>query len=149
MNNELTKILLVKGRCVVPGMKEGIALVLSRSISAFGGIDPYTSKIVESRHPQKGEEVKRKILIFPNGKGSSGFSLYFHIMSLTGNAPRAMIISKLNSLTALAVVAGNIPTITGPFDEDKNPLDLIKTGERILVDATQGQVFRIKELERV
>ncbi|MHA1265842.1 MAG: aconitase X swivel domain-containing protein [Candidatus Helarchaeota archaeon] len=134
---------ILQGRCVVPGIKQGTALVLTRSISAFGGIDPFNSKIIESTHPQKGELVKRKILVFPNGKGSSGFSLYFHIMSLTGNAPKAMIITKVNSLTALAAVAANIPTITGPFAENRNPLSLIKTGDSLYLDAAQGIVAKL------
>ena len=98
MGWSLIKDLILKGRCVVPGMKEGNTLVLTHSFSAFGGIDPFTGKIIESRHPQKGEIVRKKILIFPNGKGSSGFSLYFHILSVTGNAPKAMIINRINSL---------------------------------------------------
>jgi len=144
MDRKSEKELILQGRCVVPGTKAGTALVLTRSISAFGGINPYTSKIIESRHPQKGEDVKKKILIFPNGKGSSGFSLYFHIISLLGNAPRAMIICRLNSLTALGAVVGNIPTIAGPFREGKDPLELIKTGDKILVDAISGNIFKIK-----
>jgi predicted aconitase with swiveling domain len=135
--------LLLKGRCVVSGTKKGIALVLTKSISAFGGIDPYTSRIMEARHPQKGDFVKKKILVFPNGKGSSGFSLYFHIMSITGNAPLAMIIGRVNSLTALAAVAANIPTIGGPYEMNKNPVETIKTGEKILVDASEGIVYKI------
>lgn len=143
MDSESEKELILQGQCVVPGTKEGTALVLTRSISAFGGIDPYTSEIVESGHPQKGSKVKKKVLIFPNGKGSSGFSLYFHMISLLGNAPRAMIICRLNSLTALGAVVGNIPTIAGPFVEGKNPLELINTGDKILVDASSGNVFKV------
>jgi predicted aconitase with swiveling domain len=142
-DNDKDAKLLLKGRCVVSGTKKGIALVLTKSISAFGGIDPYTSRIIESRHPQKGDLVKKKILIFPNGKGSSGFSLYFHIMSITGNAPLAMIIGRLNSLTALAAVVANIPTIGGPYEMNKNPVETIKTGEKILVDASEGIVYKI------
>ena len=132
---------------MVPGVKEGNALVLTHSFSAFGGIDPFTGKIIESRHPQKGEIVRKKILIFPNGKGSSGFSLYFHILSVTGNAPKAMVINRINSLTALAAVVGNVPTIGGPFNKKKNPLEVIKTGDRILVDATQGAIFKLKQVK--
>lgn len=139
------QIPILKGRCVIKGVRTGTALVLTRSISAFGGIDPFTSKIIESRHPQKGESVKRKILIFPHGKGSSGFSLYFHMLRLTGNAPQAMIIEKINSLTALAAVVSEIPTIGGPFEENKNPIETIQTGDKILVDATKGCVFRLAE----
>lgn len=143
MKDAIKENLLLKGRPVVPGIKKGRALVLIRSFSAFGGINPLTSKIIEARHPQKGELVRKKILIFPNGKGSSGFSLYFHILSLTDNAPRAMIINKVNSLTALAAVVANIPTVGGPFELNKDQLAQIKTGDKIMVDATKGLVLKI------
>ncbi len=136
--------LILKGRCALPGVKKGKALVCSRALSAAGGIDPATGVIIESRHPQKGENVKRRILVFPNGKGSSGFSLIFHALSLTGNAPKAMIINRINSLSALAAVVADIPTIGGPFEEAKNPIEIIKTGDRILVDATKGEVFKFE-----
>ncbi|UCG68456.1 MAG: DUF126 domain-containing protein [Thermoplasmata archaeon] len=142
---EISHILILKGRSVVPGVKEGKALVLSRSFSAFGGINPFTGKIIEPRHPQKGENVRKTVLIFPNGKGSSGFSLYFHILNLRGRAPRAMIINKVNSLTALAAVVGNIPTIGGPFELDKDPPEILKTGDKLVVDATKGLVFKVSD----
>lgn len=143
MNDDKKEKILLKGRPVVPGIKKGRALVLTRSFSAFGGINPFTSKIIEPRHPQKGELVKKKILIFPNGKGSSGFSLFFHMLGLTDNAPRAMIINRINSLTALAAVVANIPTVGGPFELNKDPLANIKTGDKIMVDAIKGLVFKL------
>ncbi len=136
-----TQELILEGRCIVPGEKKGTALVCTRALSAAGGIDLTNGRIIEARHPQKGENVRKKILIFPNGKGSSGFSLIFHVLSLTGNAPRAMIINRVNSLTALGAVAGDIPTIGGPFK--KNPSDLIKSGDKILLNATKGLIFKI------
>lgn len=139
------QILILKGKCVIQGTKKGIALVCERGLSAAGGIDPKTGIIIESRHPQKGETIKKKILIFPNGKGSSGFSLIFHALSLFGNAPKAMIIDKLNSLTALAAVVGNIPTVSGPFETGVKAIKIIKTGDKIIVDATNGLIFRLNE----
>ena len=135
--------LILKGRCIVPGFKKGKALVCTRALSAAGGIEPTTGMIIEARHPQRGENVRKRILVFPNGKGSSGFSLIFHALSLTGNAPRAMIISRVNSLTALAAVAADVPTIGGPFEAEKDPIQIIKTDQKILVDAVKGKIFRI------
>jgi predicted aconitase with swiveling domain len=140
---EENKELILIGRSIVPGIKKGIALVCTRALSAAGGIDPGTGEIIETRHPQKGENIRKKILIYPNGKGSSGFSLIFHALALTGNAPKAMIVEKINSLTALAAVTGNIATIGDPFKDNKKPVDVIKTGEEILVDAKQGKVFKM------
>ena len=54
-----------------------------------------------------------------------------------------MIIGRINSLTALAAVVGDIPTVGGPFEMGKDPVNIIKSGEKILVDATKGFVFRL------
>ncbi len=144
MNEKDKKLIpILKGRCVVPGKKKGEALVCIRALSAAGGIDPNTGIIIESRHPQKGENVKKKILIYPNGKGSSGFSLIFHALSMLGRAPRAMIVGRLNSLTALAAVVGNMPTVCGPFEGNKNPFEMIKTGDKILVDSEKGLIYKL------
>ena len=133
--------LLLTGRCVVGGVKKGKALVCTRALSAAGGIDPATGTIIEARHPQKGENVRKRILVYPNGKGSSGFSLIFHALALTGNAPRAMVVSRINSLTALAAVVSDIPTVGGPFKN--NPSDLIKSGDKILLNASKGHIYKI------
>ncbi|NVM54254.1 MAG: DUF126 domain-containing protein [Candidatus Helarchaeota archaeon] len=142
---EAGRITILKGRSVVPGVKKGTALVCTRALSAAGGIDPTSGIIIEARHPQKGENVRKKILIFPNGKGSSGFSLIFHALSLTGNAPRAMIINRINSLSALAAVVANIPTIGGPFKDARNPIEIIQNGEKILVDASKGEIYKLED----
>ncbi|MHA1265841.1 MAG: aconitase X swivel domain-containing protein [Candidatus Helarchaeota archaeon] len=139
-NNSFKQILM--GRCIVPGLKKAPALICTRALSAAGGIDPTSGEIIERRHPQRGANIRKKILIFPNGKGSSGFSLIFHALSLTGNAPKAMIITKINSLTALAAVVAKIPTVGGPFNTPVDPTSLIKTGDLLLVNATTGLIFK-------
>lgn len=145
-NQDIThQNLILKGKCVVPGVKKGTALVCTRALSAAGGIDPTSGTIIEARHPQKGENIRKKILIFPNGKGSSGFSLIFHALNLTGNAPRAMIINRINSLSALAAVVADIPTIGGPFKDARNPLEIIQSGEKLLVDASKGEIYKLED----
>jgi len=44
----------IRGRCVVPGVAEGEALVTSEAISGWGGVDPRTGTVVETRHELRG-----------------------------------------------------------------------------------------------
>ena len=45
----------LRGRCVVPGVAEGEALVTHDRISGWGGIDSRTGTIVEVDHPKRGK----------------------------------------------------------------------------------------------
>ena len=66
------KSLVLHGRCVVPGVAEGEALVTHDRISGWGGIDSRTGTIVEVRHALRGVSFAGKVLVFPGAKGSSG-----------------------------------------------------------------------------
>ena len=60
--------------------------MLFRSISGWGGIDPRTGSIIETRHELKGVSFAGKVLVFPGAKGSSGWSSQFHVARLMGKA---------------------------------------------------------------
>ena len=40
----------IRGRMVVPGVAEGEALVTQQTISGWGGVNPMTGEVIETRH---------------------------------------------------------------------------------------------------
>jgi predicted aconitase with swiveling domain len=140
MNGQSTKVIL-RGRCVVPGVSEGEALVTDQHISGWGGIDSRTGTIVETRHALRGISFAGKVLVFPGAKGSSGWSNAFHLTRTFGVAPAAMLFNEMTTKVALGAVVTRAPCLT---DFDQNPLDLIETGDWVRVDADQGVVEVIK-----
>jgi predicted aconitase with swiveling domain len=103
--------IVLHGRKVVGGCAEGEALVTKDRISGWGGIDPRTGTVIETRHELKGASFKGKVLVFPGAKGSSGWSSQFHIARLAGAAPIAMVLNELTTKIALgAVVAHTQPS---------------------------------------
>ncbi len=132
----LTKILL-KGRKVVGGGAEGEALVTRDRISGWGGIDPRTGTIIETRHELRGQSFKGKVLVFPGAKGSSGWSSQFHIARLAGAAPLAMVFNEMTTKIALGAVVTHAPAVT---DLDRDPLEVIATGDWVKVDGDRGIV---------
>ena len=46
---------LMRGRVVVPGQAEGVALVSSEPLSFWGGYDYHTGEIIDRRHPLSGQ----------------------------------------------------------------------------------------------
>ncbi len=127
----------LKGRCVVPGRAEGEALVTRDRISGWGGIDSRTGTIVETRHELRGVSFAGKVLVFPGAKGSSGWSNAFHLTRSLGTAPAAMLFNEMTTKIALGAVVTRAPAMTG-FDRD--PLEHIRTGDWVVVDADRGVV---------
>ena len=129
--------IVLKGRRVVGGVAEGEALVTRETISGWGGVNPMSGTIIETRHELRGVSFKDKVLVFPGAKGSSGWSSIFHIARLAGNAPIALVFNEMTAKAALGAVVMRIPSVT---DLDRNPLDLIETGDWVKVDGDNGIV---------
>lgn len=127
----------LRGRKVVGGVVEGEALVTRHRISGWGGIDPRTGTIIETRHELSGVSFAGKVLVFPGAKGSSGWSAQFHLTRLLGTAPAAMLFNEMTTKIALGAVVTRAPAMT---DFDSDPLLLISTGDWVRVDADNGTV---------
>jgi uncharacterized protein len=127
----------LRGRKVVGGYAEGEALVTRDTISGWGGINPMTGTIIETRHELRGQSFKDKILVFPGAKGSSGWSAAFHITRITGTAPKALVFNEMTTKIALGAVVMRIPAVT---DFDRDPLEIIESGDWVTVDGDRGVV---------
>lgn len=131
------RVITLRGRRVVGGSVEGEALVTRQTISGWGGVNPMTGVILETRHELRGQSFKDRILVFPGAKGSSGWSVVFHMSRLAGAAPKAMIFNEMTTKVALGAVVMRCPSVT---DFDQDPLEVIETGDWVRVDADAGVV---------
>ena len=129
--------IVLRGRKVVGGVAEGEALVTRERISGWGGIDPRTGTVIETRHELRGQSFKGKVLVFPGAKGSSGWSSQFHVARLAGAAPLAMVFNEMTTKIALGAVVTHAPAVT---DLDQDPLEVIATGDWVRVDGDRGIV---------
>jgi predicted aconitase with swiveling domain len=129
--------IVLRGRKVVGGVAEGEALVTKERISGWGGIDPRTGTVIETRHELKGKSFSGKVLVFPGAKGSSGWSSQFHVARLAGAAPLAMVFNEMTTKIALGAVVTHAPSVT---DLDQDPLEVIATGDWVRVDGDNGVV---------
>lgn len=127
----------LRGRGLGGGVTEGEALVTTEAIAGWGGVDPRTGTIIESRHELEGLSMSGKILIFPAAKGSSGWSGVFHLARLEGTGPKAMVFNVMNTKIALAVVVSHVPCVTAL---DRDPTSVITTGDLVRVDGDRGTV---------
>jgi predicted aconitase with swiveling domain len=118
----------LKGRIIFKGKAEGEALVTEMPISFYGGVDPNTGEVIEKGHQLKGQSVKGKILVFPQGKGSTVGSYTLYRMKRNGSAPSGMINKECETIVAVGAIISEIPTI------DKIDICKIKTGDRLSID---------------
>ena len=118
----------LKGRIIYKGKAEGEALVTTMPISFYGGVDPNTGIVLEKGHELQGQSVRGKILVFPQGKGSTVGSYTLYRMKKNGTAPAAMINKETETIVAVGAIISEIPFV------DKIELANIKTGTKVKVE---------------
>ena len=124
----------LEGRKIKGGVAEGEALVTNEGISFYGGIDPETAVVVEKGHPLEGKCVSGKVLVFPQGKGSTVGSYAIYRLKKAGKAPAAIINKECETIVAVGAIISEIPCV------DHVEIEKIKDGARVKVDANSGTV---------
>lgn len=127
----------MKGRSISPGKAEGEAIVSSEPIGFYGGIDIETGNVIEKGHELEGQSVKDKILVFPNGKGSTVGSYVIYGMHKNGVGPKAIINKETETIVATGAILAGVPCV------DEIDITKIKTGDKLKVDADEGTVENV------
>jgi predicted aconitase with swiveling domain len=130
-------VVVLHGRKVVGGRAEGEALVTRDAVPGWGGVNPVQGVITEVRHELRGVSFANKILVCRGAKGSSGWSAMFHTARLAGTAPKALVFNEMTTKIALGAVVMRVPSVT---DFDRDPLEVIETGDWVVVDGDRGTV---------
>jgi predicted aconitase with swiveling domain len=118
----------LKGRTISKGVAEGEAIITTQPISFYGGVDPDTSEIIEKGHELQGKKVKGKILVFPNGKGSTVGSYTIYRMKKNGTAPAGIINKECETVVAVGTIISEIPCVDGIN------ISKIKTGDMVRLE---------------
>jgi hypothetical protein len=124
----------LNGRRIYKGVAEGEAIVTKDGISFYGGVDPDTGKVVEVGHELEGQTITGKILVFPTGKGSTVGSYTLYRMKKNNTAPAAIVNRQIDTIIAVGCIISEIPCV------DKIDVNEIKTGQRIVVNGSEGTV---------
>ena len=129
--------IILKGRKVSGGQAEGEALVTKQTIGFYGGIDPNTGIVIEKGHELEGQRVTGRVLVFPQGKGSTASPYVLYSSVRRGNGPVAIINVDADAIVAVGAVMSNIPLVD---KLDQNPLQVITNGDKIHINADEGIV---------
>jgi predicted aconitase with swiveling domain len=133
--------IVIRGRKVYGGRTEGEALVTRQTIPGWGGVNPVQGVITETQHELRGVSFKDKVLVCRGAKGSSGWSAMYHTARLAGTAPKALVFNEMTTKIALGAIVMRIPSVT---DFDRDPLEIIDTGDWVIVDGDLGLVEVVK-----
>lgn len=133
----MSKMIILRGRKVIGGVAEGEALVSKTPTEGWINADSQRGIITERGHELRGIKLKGKVFVFPQPKGSGGWSGSFGYMTRYGSNPVAMIFTRGNSLTFRGAMLMGVPTMT---DFDRDPREVIETGDHVKVDADKGIV---------
>ena len=132
----------LKGRTINPGKAEGKAIVSRIPFSFLGELDPSTGNISSPSHELYGHSLKDKIFVCPTGRGSSGGPGIAYIAKKAGNMPKGMIVGQVEPVLAAVILTADIPAVDML---DRDPLEVIETGDYIKLDANTGVVEVIKK----
>jgi predicted aconitase with swiveling domain len=124
----------LKGRKIYKGVAEGEVIVTKDGVSFYGGVDPDTGRVVEVGHELEGQSIIGKILVFPTGKGSTVGSYTLYRMKKNNTAPAAIVNTQIDTIIAVGCIISEIPCV------DKIDVNQIKTGQRMVVNGSEGTV---------
>jgi len=132
-------MMLLKGRTVVSGKAQGVALVSTKPISFLGGVDPETGEIIEKDHDLLGKSIKDVVLCFPNGHGSTVGSYVLYSLAKRGLAPKAILNKVADPVVVVGAIIANIPML------DQIAIEKISCGCKVEVIA-EGEIGLVRIL---
>ncbi len=127
----------LRGRVIRRGHAEGEALVSQQAMSFFGGVDPESGVIVEAGHELEGEFISGKILVFPQGKGSTLGSYTLYRLRRNDLAPAAIINAQSEAIVAVGAIIADIPMV------DRLDISQIRTGDEVTIEDDLVEVNRL------
>jgi len=132
----------IKARSISHGKASGEALISNEPIGFLGGVDPETGEVIEKGHQLEGKNIAGKVLVFPNGKGSTVGSYVMLQLAKNGKAPAAIINISAEPIIAVGAIISKIPMVDNP---QLNVSKVLKDGQKTEVDGDKGLIRIVQE----
>ncbi len=115
----------------------GTALVAKDNFSARYDLDRKAGTFSRPSHALAGQSYVGKILVLDTAKGGVATAWMLHEMKERGVVPLALVFNRVNPILAQGAAFGGV-TMVDRFEGDVT--DLIRTGDRLRIDAAAGVV---------
>lgn len=93
---------------------------------------------MEDGHDLKGKCLSGKVLVFPQGKGSTVGSYVMYQLKKNNVAPAAIINRSAEPIVVVGAIISDIPMVD---NTNQDPIETIKNGDIVRVDGTKGVVM--------
>lgn len=129
--------IVLKGHKVAKGKAEGEALVAHQPFCFLHQVDMTTGVVIQKGNEWEGTSLAGRILVFPMGKGSTASSSVLLELTRLGIQPKGIVNISADPVLVVGAIISNIPMVD---KLDGNPVELIKTGDWVELDADNGTV---------
>ena len=113
-------MIAIGSEVLIAGTADAPVLQLGKPISFWGGVDPFSGRITDPRHPDHGAVIGGSVLVLPGTIGSSSSSAVMLELMASGKAPAALVLAEPDAILVLGVVVaremgyGSIPAVVVP-----------------------------------
>ena len=122
---------------LAPGSVTARAIVLREPLSLWGGMDPASGRVIDARHPQRGESLAGRIVVMPAARGSSSSSSVLAEAVRAGCAPAGILLAEPDLILAVgAAVAEELYGVRVP---------IVVVAPEELAGVADGQVVTISD----
>lgn len=101
-------------RVLFDGSASGPWLRLDAPISFWGGVDPFSGRITNTRHPQHGQCVTGTVLAIPATIGSCSASGVLLELIRGGKAPAAIVLGRADAILVIGCIVGDTMGLNCP-----------------------------------
>lgn len=133
----LSGVIITNCHKIVGGTGEGEILVTTKPINFLAMVNTKNGTISDPLHELYGKSLKGSILILPYAIGSSVGAYVIYSLKEYGNAPSAVVCSRVDITTASGCALANIPVVNLPHGIVLSPLE---QGGKARVDADAGTI---------
>jgi predicted aconitase with swiveling domain len=130
-------VIISNCRKIVGGTGEGKMLVTTQPINFLAMVNAKNGTITDPLHELNGNSLKGSILVLPYAIGSSVGAYVVYSLKEYGNAPNAVVCSKVDITTASGCALANIPVVNLPYG---SVLSQLEQGWKARVDADLGTI---------
>jgi uncharacterized protein len=136
--------IILKGHKGIGGIAEGEALVCQEPVNLMADTGNVWADLADVTFTNKvatpsvyGKSFAGKVLVFPTGKGGIFSTNIMMDAATVGSVPKAIINTRAHPVWAAMAIVTNIPLVDRL---NKNPCEVIETGDWVKVDAQKGIV---------
>jgi uncharacterized protein len=130
-------VIISNCRRIVGGTGEGKTLVTMQPINFLAMVNAKTGTIMDPLHELHDKSLKGSVLILPYAIGSSVGAYAIYSLKEYGNAPSAVVCSKVDITTASGCALAEIPVVDLP---DGTPISILKQGLKARVEADARRI---------